>query len=137
MAGSKTDSLESRLLDHIFKGGATPALSALSQVWVAMFTAVPSDSSGGTEVTIGSFGYARQAVAAAGWNHTAGSNTVTNANEIAYNAVTGSAYTVVGWAIMDALTAGNMLYWGDCTSTTMNVGDIPRFAPSAITITED
>lgn len=133
MAGSKTDSLEQRLLDHLFKGAATPVLTALSTVYVALYTAVPSDASAGTEVT-GS-AYARQAVAAAAWTRTGSS--ISNNAEVAFPAVTGSAYTVVGWAIMDALTSGNQLYWGDCTSTTMNVGDIPRFAPSALTITED
>lgn len=133
MAGSKVDAFEQRLLDHIFKNGATPALGALSGVYVALHTAVPSDSSAGTEVS-GS-GYARQQVLAAGWTRTGSS--VSNNAEVAFPAVTGSAYTVVGWALMDASTAGNMLYWGDCASTVMNVGDIPRFAASAITITED
>ena len=63
MAGSKTDALEARLLDHLFKGAATPALSALSTVYVALHTAVPADGSAGTEVTGSS--YVRQAVAAA------------------------------------------------------------------------
>jgi hypothetical protein len=135
MAGSKTDAFEARLIDHIFKGGATPALTALSTVYVALYTAVPSDSSAGTEV-VGS-AYARQALAAAVWTHTAGSNTVSNTNEVAFPAVTGSPYTVVGWAIMDAASSGNQLYWGDCPSTIMAVGDIPRFAPGALTITED
>jgi hypothetical protein len=133
MAGSKTDALEQRILDHIFKGGATPALTALSTVYVALYTVVPSDSAAGTEVS-GS-AYVRQAVAAAAWTRTASS--IANNAEVAFPAVTGSAYTVVGWAIMDASSAGNQLYWGDCTSTTMNVGDIPRFAPNALTITED
>lgn len=133
MAGSKTDALEARILDHLFKGGATPALTALSTVYVALYTVVPSDSAAGTEVSGSS--YARQAVAAAAWTRT-GSQMANNA-EIAFPAVTSSAYTVVGWAIADASSAGNILYWGDCTSTTMNVGDIPRFAPSALTVTED
>jgi len=133
MAGSKTDAFEQRLLDHVFKGGATPALGALSTVYVALFTATPSDASGGTEVT-GS-AYARQAVASAGWTRTA--SQIANNAEIAFPQVTTSAYTVVGWAVMDALTVGNMLYWGDCTSTVMNVGDIPRFAANALTVSED
>jgi hypothetical protein len=133
MAGSKTDALEQRLLDHLFKGGGTPALTALSTVYVALYTAVPTDAAAGTEVA-GS-GYARQAVAAAAWTRSASS--IANNAEIAFPAVTGSAYTVVGWAIMDAASAGNQLYWGDCTSTVMNVGDIPRFAANALTVTED
>ena len=133
MAGSKTDALEARILDHLFKGAATPALAALSTVYVALYTAVPSDGGAGTEVT-GS-GYARVAVAAAAWTRTGSS--ISNNAEVAFPQVTGSAYTAVGWAIMDAATVGNQLYWGDTASTTMNVGDVPRFAPSAITITED
>ena len=133
MAGSKTDALEARLIDHLFKGGATPALTALSTVYVALYTSVPSDSAAGTEVAGSS--YARQAVAAAAWTRTAGS--ISNNAEVAFPAVTGSAYTVVGWAILDASSAGNQLYWGDCASTTMNVGDIPRFAPSSLTVAED
>ena len=133
MAGSKTDALEQRIIDHLFKGGATPALTALSTVYVALYTVVPTDSTAGTEVS-GS-AYARASVAAAAWTRT--SNSITNNVEVTFPAVTGSSYTVVGWAIMDASTAGNQLYWGDCTSTVMNVGDIPRFAPSALTITED
>lgn len=133
MAGSKTDALEARLLDHLFKGGATPSLIALSTVYVSLYTVVPSDSAAGTEVT-GS-GYIRQPIAAAAWTRT--NNSITNNVEVAFPAVTGSPYTVVGWAIMDAASSGNQLYWGDCTSTTMNVGDIPRFAPGALTVTED
>jgi hypothetical protein len=133
MAGSKTDAFEARVLDHMFKGGATPALTALSTVYVALYTAVPTDATAGTEVSGSS--YDRQAVASAAWTRTVSS--MANNAEIAFPAVTGSAYTVVGWAILDAVSAGNQLYWGDCTSTTMNVGDIPRFAPSALTITED
>jgi hypothetical protein len=133
MAGSKTDAFEARILDHIFKGGATPALTALSTVYIALYTVVPSDSAGGTEVTGSS--YARQAVASAAWTRTTSS--MSNNAEIAFPAVTSTPYTVVGWAVMDASTSGNQLYWGDCTSTVMNVGDIPRFAPSAITVTED
>jgi len=133
MAGSKTDTLEARVLDHLFKGAATPALGALSTVYVGLHTAVPSDAGGGTEVTGSS--YARVAVAAAAWTRT-GSQIANNA-EVAFPAVTSTPYTVVGFGIYDASTSGNFLFWGDTTSTTMNVGDVPRFAAGALTVTED
>lgn len=133
MAGSKTDALEARILDHLFKGAATPALGALSTVYVALYTAVPSDGGAGTEVTGSS--YARQAVAAAAWTRTGSS--ISNNAEVAFPAVTTTPYTTVGWAILDASTSGNQLYWGDTTSTAMAVGDIPRFAAGALTVTED
>ena len=93
MAGSKTDALEARFLDHLFKNGATPALAALGTVYVALWvTAAPSDTgTAGAEVT-GS-AYARVAVAAAGWNRSGSS--VTNVSDIVFPTVTGSAYTVV------------------------------------------
>lgn len=133
MAGSKTDTLEARVIDHLFKGAATPALTALSTVYVALHTAVPSDPSAGTEVTGSS--YARVAVAAAGWTRTGSS--ISNNAEVAFPAVTSTPYTVVGWMLYDASTSGNALYWGDTTSTVMNVGDVPRFAIGALTVTED
>jgi hypothetical protein len=102
---------------------------------VALFSVVPSDSAAGTEIS-GS-AYARQAVASAAWTRT--SSSVSNNADVLFPAVTGSAYTVVGWAVMDAVTAGNMLYWGDVSpSVTCNVGDQARFAASTgITVTED
>jgi len=136
MAGSKTDTFETRLLNLIFKNTGT-TLAALANVYVALFTTVPSDSSAGVEVlTTGGTGYGRKQTAPADWTLTSGQ--VTNANELLYTAV-GAAYAgpVVGWGIFEAATGGTALYWGDCPSTTMAVGDIPRWAPGAIVITED
>lgn len=133
MAGSKTDQLEARIIDHLFEGGATPALSALSTVYLALETTVPTDGAAGTEVSGSS--YARAAVAAAAWTRTG--NQVTNNVEVAFPQVTSTQYTVVGWEVYDASTSGNRLYWGDITSTVMGVGDVPRFAAGAVTINED
>src|SRR5262249_13795482 len=102
-------------------------------VYVALFTVTPTDASGGTEVAGSS--YVRQAVAAAAWTRT--NSQMANNAEIAFPAVTGSSYTVIGWAIIDAPTTRHMLVSGDTTSTIMNVGDIPRFAAGALTVTED
>ena len=55
---SFSDYLETKVLDHVFAGTAYTAPSTL---YVALFTAAPSDSGGGTEVSGG--GYARQTIA--------------------------------------------------------------------------
>ena len=55
--GSKSNFLELELLDHVL-GNA--AYTAPGTVWVALYSATPSDTGGGTEVTGGS--YARVAV---------------------------------------------------------------------------
>jgi hypothetical protein len=138
MAGSMTDALEARLLDHLFKNGASPALPALATVYVALFTVVPSDSAAGTEVAGSS--YARQGVAAANWTRSGTTPTqVVNAADVLFPTVTTSAYTVVGWGLFDAVTTGNFLYWGDISpSVTCNVGDQGRFAASTgLTVTAD
>lgn len=132
MAGSKTDAFEQRILNLVFKNTGT-SLTALANTYLGLFTAVPSDSSAGTEVTGSS--YARKSTTASDWTLTGSS--ITNAGDLSFPTVTGSAYTVVGWGVFDASTAGNLLYWSDTTSTTMNVGDVPRFAAGAITVTED
>ena len=133
MAGGKADALEARLLDHLFKGGATPALTALSIVYVALYTSVPSDSATGTEVS-GS-GYQRLATGSSSFTRTGGS--ITNSSELVWSLVTGTPYTVVGWAIWDAISGGNRLYWGDCTSVTFAVGEYPRIGANGLYISED
>ena len=52
MAGSFSDYLEAKVLDHVF--GAT-AYTAPATIYYAAFTAAPSDSGGGTECTGGSY----------------------------------------------------------------------------------
>lgn len=134
MAGSKTDSLEQRILDHLFKGGATPSLATPpANLWLALCSVVPSDSASGTEIS-GS-GYTRKSTAAGDWNRV--NSQIANQVDMVFPAVTGSPYTVVGWKIMDAASGGNALYWGDTASTVMNVGDIPRFAAGSLTVSED
>jgi hypothetical protein len=133
VSGSKSNDLEARLLDHLFKGGATPALTALSTVYVALYTSVPSDSTTGTEVS-GS-GYARLSTGSSQWTRAAGS--LYNNSELIWAVVTGTPYTVVGWAIWDASSGGNRLYWGDCTSTTFAVGEYPRIGANGLYVTED
>lgn len=99
-------------------------------MFVALFTATPSDAGGGTEVTGG--GYAR---ANCGFAAPAGTpRSVANASEIL---ITMPASTVVAVAIMDASTAGNMLYWVGIASKVFDASDQARFAISALTVTED
>ena len=62
---------------------------------------------------------------------------IANNAEVVFPAVTGTPYTVVGWMLYDAVSAGNALYWGDTASTVMNLGDVPRFAVGALTVAED
>src|SRR5690349_8798175 len=123
---SKSDYLENKLLDH--QVGKTSY--TMPTVYVGLFTAAPSDSGGGTEVSGGS--YARKSTAGADWNAASGGST-TNANAITFVTATGSWGTVTHWGLFDASSAGNLLRWAALgTSKTIGNGDTASFAAGAL-----
>mgnify|MGYP001563208888 CR=1 FL=1 len=134
MAGSKSDFLELELLDHVL-GNA--AYTAPVTVYVALYTVAPSDTGGGTEVTGGA--YARVAVTnnATNWP-AAAAGAKSNGTAITFPTATANWGTVVAFAILDAASAGNFLYWADLTiNRVVNSGDTPSFAVGELDVTED
>jgi hypothetical protein len=130
MAGSLSDFSEDEILDHLL-GGATYTPPAT--LYLAVFTAAPTDAGGGTEVTGGS--YARLAITNNLTNFPASSGGA-KSNGAVLDMVTASAGwgTVVAYALFDASSAGNMLGWADLTSSVIiNNGDTLRFAAGALT----
>jgi len=104
-------------------------------VWyVGLFTAAPSDTGGGTEVS-GS-AYARKVTGTITVSGTA-PTTATNSAAIEFAAASGGNWgTVTHAAIFDALTSGNMLAWAPLTtSRTINDGDVFRIPASSLTVT--
>ena len=101
--------------------------------YVGLFTAAPSDTGGGTEVS-GS-GYARKATGTMTVAGTA--TTATNAAAIEFAAASGGNWgTLTHAAIFDALTGGNMLAWSALTTArTINDGDVFRIPASSLTVT--
>lgn len=131
MAGSKSDFLENKILDHTT--GKTSY--TMPSVWVGLFTAAPSDAGGGTEVSGGS--YARKSTAGADWN-AAASGSTSNANAITFVTPTGSWGTATHFGLFDAATTGNLLWWGSLTtSKTIGSGDTASFAAGALVLTDD
>lgn len=126
---------------------AIATIPALNNVYVALFTAAPSDSGGGTEVSGGS--YARVAVAStlANWAGTqsAGSTTASSGSggQTSNNAAVTFPTPSANWGvcthvgIFDSLTSGNLLFWEALTvSKTVNNGDpAPTFPIAALTVT--
>ena len=134
MTGSKSDYLENELLDHVLGGGD---YSRPATVYVALYTAAPTDAGGGTEVSGGS--YARVAVTnnATNWPAASG-GAKSNGTEITFPTATADWGEVVAFAILDAAAAGNFLYWGDLTTPkTINDGDTAKFAVGDLDVTED
>jgi hypothetical protein len=102
--------------------------------YVGLFTAAPSDTGGGTEVS-GS-AYARVATGTISVSGTS-PTTATNSAAIEFAAASGGNWgTVTHAAIFDASTGGNMLAWAPLTtSRTINDGDVFRIPASSLTIT--
>lgn len=142
MAGSKSDYLEKAILDYLLGG---VALASAGTVYIALSTAAYSDAATGasmTEVSATSTAYARVAVTnnTTNWPAATGTSPASKANGAAFTfpTATGSWGTVTSFYIVDAASAGNILYGGDLTtSKAIASGDTATFAASSITITED
>lgn len=133
MAGGKSNYLNNKILNLIFN---QTAYTGVATVYAALFTVTPSDSAAGTEVSGGS--YARVAITANTTNFpTTTTQSISNGTAIIFPTATGSWGTVVAGAIMDALTTGNMLYWGPLgSSVTVNTGNVFEYLVGAAVFTE-
>lgn len=141
-----SDYLENKIIDYILRA---QTFTAPTTVYVALLTAAPSDTGGGTEVTGGS--YARVAVtsALANWAGTqsAGSTTASsgtggttsNNASVTFPVPSANWGSITHMAVYDASTSGNLLFWAALTTAkTVNNGDAaPSFAAGALTLQID
>ena len=128
---SFSDYTENLVLTLLLTNGSATRPTAW---YVGLFTAAPSDTGGGTEVTGNA--YARVATGTIGVSGTS-PTTATNSAAIEFAAASGGNWgTVTHAAIFDASTSGNMLAWAALTtSRTINDGDVFRIPASSLTIT--
>ena len=127
---SFTDYTENLVLTYLFTTGSATRPTAW---YVGLFTAAPSDTGGGTEVS-GS-AYARVVTGTISGSGTA--TTFTNAAAIEFAAASGGNWGTIGWAgIFTASTGGTLLAWAPlATSKAINDGDIFRIPASSLSIT--
>jgi hypothetical protein len=127
---SFTDYTENLVLTYLF---TTDSATRPTAWYVGLFTAAPSDTGGGTEVS-GS-GYARVVTGTISGSGTA--TTFTNAAAIEFAAASGGNWGTIGWAgIFTASTGGTLLAWAPLTtSKAINDGDIFRIPASSLSIT--
>jgi hypothetical protein len=127
---SFSDYTENLVLTWLF----TTSTATRPTAWyVGLFTAAPSDTGGGTEVTGNA--YARVVTGTISGSGTA--TTFTTAAAIEFAAASGGNWGTIGWAgIFDASTGGNLLAWAPLTtSRVINDGDVFRIPASSLTIT--
>jgi hypothetical protein len=124
-----SDYAEKLVLDWLMTTGSA---TRPTNWYVALYTAAPSDSGGGTEVS--GNGYSRQAVTfdAA----TSGTGTTSNSGAVTFTAAGGSWGTISHIGIHDASTGGNLLWHGSLlASKTIADGDTLEFAIGNIDLT--
>lgn len=137
---AKANWLRDAVLNHLLR---TASLSKPTNVYLALFTADPTSAGSLTnELPIGVGGYARAAVTVgdAQWSAPATSGdyrATMNNNVISMGTASANLGTVTHVALMDAATAGNML-WYDAldTARTINNGDPIQVAAGALIVRE-
>src|SRR5436190_11448674 len=114
-----TNYLENKLVDFLLRG---QAFVPPTTVYVALFTAMPDETGGGTEVS--GNGYARKIVpcSSTDWCGTQGigttgastgsSGTTANNATLTFPTPTGSWGTIIGAGMYDAASGGNLLASG-------------------------
>jgi|TARA_R110000744_G_scaffold251037_1_gene367051 hypothetical protein len=123
---SFTNFLETEILDHVFGGNA---YTAPSNLYLGLYTATPSDTGGGTELS-GS-GYARLAMAMS-----VSGNLATNSAAEEFATATGSWGTVTHVGVFDAATSGNLMAYGTLSaSKAVATGDVFRIPAGDLDIT--
>ena len=124
-----TNYLENKLLDHVLNN---TSFTSPTTVYVGLFTAAPTDTTSGTEVSGGS--YARQVLSVS----TASEGVVTSDADVNFPQATGNWGTIVALGIHDALSSGNLLMYTDLTtSKTIENGDILKVSSGSLTVTLD
>lgn len=131
---SMSDYLEVELRKHVFRTGSFTKPTAL---YIALFTAAPSDSGGGTEVSGGSYARVNVAPLDANWSAPDSTGGLTdNVAAITFTTATGSWGTVTHLGIFDASSGGNLLFHGALTaSKTVGSGDTFSIAIGALDVT--
>lgn len=144
-AAALTDFAENKTVDALLRA---QAIGTPVTWYVALYTACPTDSTAGTEVTGGS--YARVAVtagltqwagtqAAASTTASSGTGGTTSNNAtVSFTTPTAGWGTVTCWGLTDAASIGNVWIYAALTvSKTINNGDSVSFAPAAMTFQID
>lgn len=124
-----SDYSEKLILDFLMTTGTATRPTAW---YIGLYTAAPSDSGGGTEVS--GNGYSRQSVTFAAASSPGG--TTSNTNTVSFTASGGSWGTVTHLGILDNSSGGNLLWHGGLTASKLvGDGDTIEFAIGNIDLT--
>lgn len=114
------------------------AFTEPANIYMALCTAIPTDASTGSSITEANYtGYARKEILATDLSAASGGSK-TNSAAITFAACTAGSSTITGFAIVDASSAGNIIYWGTTTSKVIDTSNTPpTIAIGGLVVTED
>jgi hypothetical protein len=132
-----SDYLENALLDHVL---SNTAMTSPTTVYVGLFTSDPSTGSTDENLEAGTLtdevsgnGYARKSVS---FGAASGGSATTDANVTFDPASGGDWGEITHIAIIDALTTGNVLFYGTLTTAkTIQDGDTFQITSGNLTVT--
>lgn len=130
-----SDYTENNIITGLFRTGGFTKPAAL---YAALYTAMPGEAGGGTEVSGGSYARVQVGPSDATWAApVSGDGHTENVGVVQFAAPTAAWGNIVGTALMDAAAAGNEIVYGALTTPkTVNNGDAaPSFAAGAFDFT--
>lgn len=133
------DAVELKVLEDVV--GKT-SYTVTAPTYLALAEADPGEAATGASLTESNYtGYQRKSVAAADWN-SAAAGAISTANVLTFANCTGGSSVVTNWALCSAgparLTAADVIFFGTCTSTTINTTQTPpTVAAGALSATLD
>lgn len=129
--------LENKVLDHVLGKGAR-TMTSPAAIYLALFketgTGTLANLEAGTltdEISTSGTAYARTAVTFS----TAASGSAATSGTVSWTTATADWGTVTAVAVMDATTAGNVLFYGNLTaSKTISSGDTFQISSTNLTV---
>jgi hypothetical protein len=127
---SASDNFENKILDA---GFGTGTLTKPANVYVALYSTAPTDSTAGTEVT--GNGYARQIVSFS----SAANGAIASSGNVTFTANAASTWTTaVAVALTDASTAGNVMVYSTLSPTrTLKDSETLTFETADLVVTQN
>lgn len=130
MSNAASNYLEDKVLDHVLRYSTAP-YTGVSTLYVGLFTADTGLETNSPTAEISGNGYTRKTVT---FGAASSGSSATNAT-VTFDAATGTWGTITHVAVMDASTAGNVLFWGAVTtSKTIESGDTFQISSGNLTI---
>lgn len=144
--GSLTDVWEKKVLDLIFRNTGASATTPMgldaTNIYVCLFTVMPTDSTVGTEVAGGSYTRVGMNRTGTGWTAAVGSVAEThNAANITFPTATANWGTIVGWGLCASFAGAlstDLVFWSNVFATTqVFTGDVVQIPATNISIQVD